>query len=87
MKLLFHFLLWRCSIEAESEMRLVRLRLLDQVHVHLCRKLGVSLSVVIFVFFSSIVAAVLEDIVEAFALALVQPLRKYLGASPSIGLR
>ena len=85
MKLLFHFLLWRCSIEAESERRLVRLRLLDQDHVYLGDELRVLYGVVRHILLSSREATVLEDLVQGLDLALGHPVREIHGAPPSIG--
>ena len=68
-------------------MRLVRLRLLYEVHVYLGRQLCIVERVVQSVFFSTLETAMLQDLIEELNLALRQAVREVDRAAPSLRLR
>ena len=68
-------------------MRLVRLRLLYEVHVYLSRQLCVVERIVQSVFFSTFKTAMLQDLIEELNLALRQAVREVDRAAPSLRLR
>ena len=84
---LFEFRQHPYSFLTEAQVRLVRLRLLYEVHVHLGRQLCVVERVVQSVFFSTFETAMLQDLIEELNLALRQAVREVDRAAPSLRLR